>query len=291
MPRGIDHLVLTAQDLDAQAQLYLRLGFTIGARNRHEWGTLNHIVQFPACFLELIATEPGFEKPAPQLPVANFAGFLADYLARREGLAMLALESHDAEADHAEFAARGIVKGKTLSFERKGRSPSSSEVHLAFTLAFAASPALPDAGFFVSQQHFPQNFWNPAFHDHSSTVTGISAVVMIANRPEEHAEFLTGFAGVAGWVDIAGGIAIDTGRGRIEVMRPLAFVEHYGPAALPSDLAGPAFAAIVFRCRDATAARAALRAGAIPHDERVGRLIVPASAAFGVALVLAGAES
>jgi hypothetical protein len=42
--RRLDHLVLPARDLDDRAELYRRIGFTVGARNRHPWGTENHIV-------------------------------------------------------------------------------------------------------------------------------------------------------------------------------------------------------------------------------------------------------
>jgi catechol 2,3-dioxygenase-like lactoylglutathione lyase family enzyme len=55
MPRAIDHVVIPTLDLAAQATLYRRLGFQVGARNRHPWGTENHIVQFDGAFLELIA--------------------------------------------------------------------------------------------------------------------------------------------------------------------------------------------------------------------------------------------
>jgi hypothetical protein len=41
----------------------------------------------PGCFLELLSTDADFVPPAPDAPVAPFAGFLAAYLARREGLA------------------------------------------------------------------------------------------------------------------------------------------------------------------------------------------------------------
>jgi hypothetical protein len=111
MTHGIDHLVLAAHDMRAQADVYRRLGFTVGAQNRHPWGTLNHIIQFPGTFLELITTEPGFVRPSESEPVAQFAGFLADYLARREGFAMLVLESPDAASDQAAFAAGGISGG------------------------------------------------------------------------------------------------------------------------------------------------------------------------------------
>src|SRR5690348_14083681 len=55
MPRGIDHIVHAVRDLDAAVDLYRRLGFTVGARNRHPWGTHNHIVQLPGAFIELLA--------------------------------------------------------------------------------------------------------------------------------------------------------------------------------------------------------------------------------------------
>jgi catechol 2,3-dioxygenase-like lactoylglutathione lyase family enzyme len=48
MAGGLDHVVHAVRDLDAAAELYRRLGFTVGARNRHAWGTHNHLVQLPA---------------------------------------------------------------------------------------------------------------------------------------------------------------------------------------------------------------------------------------------------
>ena len=55
MPRGLDHVVHAVRDLDAAAELYRRLGFTVGARNRHSWGTHNNLVQLPGFFVELLA--------------------------------------------------------------------------------------------------------------------------------------------------------------------------------------------------------------------------------------------
>ena len=66
MPRAIDHLVIAAHDLEAQAALYRRLGFQVGARNRHPWGTENHIVQFDGAFLELIGLGDAFAAPHPE---------------------------------------------------------------------------------------------------------------------------------------------------------------------------------------------------------------------------------
>ena len=54
MPRGLDHVVHAVRDLEAAAELYRRLGFTVGTRNQHSWGTHNHLVQLPGFFLELL---------------------------------------------------------------------------------------------------------------------------------------------------------------------------------------------------------------------------------------------
>lgn len=285
MRRGIDHLVLATRDLESQADVYRRLGFTVGARNRHPWGTLNHIVQFPGCFLELISIEPGFQRPAPDEPVAQFATFLADFLDQREGLAMLVLESQDAKADHADFAAKGIGKGETFTFARKGRRPDGSEVELGFTLAFATSPAIPGQGFFVCQHHFPENFWNAEFQRHANAVSGVSAVVMVAADPNEHLAFLQAFAGAGTSHRISTGWAIETGRGRIEVVTEAGLRALVGSGGGVLDTGGPAFAAVRFASRDLAATRAALEKGRVPLTELHGRLVVGAPAAHGVAFV------
>lgn len=36
-PRGLDHLVIGVSDIEKAAEFYTRLGFKVGARNRHPW--------------------------------------------------------------------------------------------------------------------------------------------------------------------------------------------------------------------------------------------------------------
>src|SRR5690606_27985183 len=112
---------------------------------------------------------------------------------RREGLAMLVLDSDDAKADAARFAAAGIGAFEPFFFERKGRRPDGSETHVAFTLAFAN--AAPDAAFFVCQQHFPENFWNPSFQRHENGATNITAISLALPDPAGHRAFLAAFTG------------------------------------------------------------------------------------------------
>src|ERR1700704_5803630 len=108
MPRGLDHIVHAVSDLEGAAALYRRLGFTVGARNRHPWGTHNNIVQLPGFFLELLAVaEP--EKLGGEGFPKLFGNFNQTFLKSREGLSFLLLESHDTEADARDFDAAGIA--------------------------------------------------------------------------------------------------------------------------------------------------------------------------------------
>ena len=192
MARALDHLVLAYRDLEAAAERYRRLGFQVGARNRHPWGTENHIVQFDGCFLELIGLGEGFARPAEEDPVFPFAGFLDGFLARREGLAMVVLRSPDAEADRRRFAARGIGARPRFDFARKGRR-AGREVDVAFSLAFAQSAAFPHAGFFVCEQRFPQNFWDVAAQVHPNGAIGVAEVALAHPDPNAAAPFLAEF--------------------------------------------------------------------------------------------------
>src|SRR5690349_4063788 len=108
MTRRIDHLVIAVRDLDRAADFYRSLGFQVGARNRHPWGTENRIVQLPGTFLELITVGEGAEIAPHESGFFSFGAFVRDYLQAREGLAMLVLDSRDAKGDAASFKEHGI---------------------------------------------------------------------------------------------------------------------------------------------------------------------------------------
>ena len=241
--RGLDHIVHAVRDLDAAANFYRKLGFTVGARNRHPWGTHNHIVQFPGCFIEILTlAEP--DKLGSDGFSRLFGAYNGDFIERGEGLSLLILESQDASADEADFRAAGIAAAEVMRFERDGKRPDGSAVKLGFSLAFAEDKDAPDIHFAVCQQHYPENFWNPAFQRHANGVEGISGVVAVAAAPDQHRPFLEAFAGerAAGNDD---GFSIATPRGTIDMLTPAAFVRRFGAAA-PDVSRGARLAALRF---------------------------------------------
>ena len=280
IPRGLDHIVHAVHDLDAVGEAYRAIGFTVGARNRHPWGTHNAIVQFPGVFIELLTVGEAERIPAPRPRAISFGGFTADFLRKGEGLSMLVLEGKGAAADAAAFRAAGIGDFDVFDFEREAKRPDGTPVKVAFSLAFASDPKAPDTGFFTCQQHYPENFWNPAFQKHPNGVTGVAGVVLVADNPADHHVFLKGFSGVSDLKSTSSGITIETPRGEIQVMDPAAFRLHY--AVDPPDVArGMRLAAIRFAA-DMAAARSALGTAA---TQRMDKLIVGPQAAHGATLV------
>jgi catechol 2,3-dioxygenase-like lactoylglutathione lyase family enzyme len=282
MTRGIDHLVVAVRDLDAGGRFYEQLGFQVGARNRHPWGTENRLIQFPGSFLELITIGEGAAIQEREQQRYSFGAFVRDYLARREGLAMLVLDSTDGKGDASAFAAQGIGNFEPFFFERSGRRPDGGETKVAFTLAFAEDPHAPHAAFFVCQQHFPENFWNERFQRHPNKAGGIAAVAMASPDPPAHADFLAKFTGASPTRPDGDDLSFPLARGRIDVVTPDDAAEIYGSVEAELDTA--AFVAFSVRVDDVRAQTASLDAGGIPYQMIGSRAVVPASAAFGVTI-------
>ena len=282
MARGLDHIVQAVRDLDAAAELYRRLGFTVGARNRHPWGTHNHVVQFPGFFIEVLTVaEP--DKLGTDGFSVLFAGFNQSFLARREGLSLLILESRDAIADAADFKAAGIAASDAMSFEREGKRPDGSAVKVGFSLAFARDAKAPAIGFATCQQHFPENFWNPAFQQHANTASGIAGTVLVAESAADHGDFLSAFSGVPDLRVTANAVSAATPRGEVAIMSPSAFRDHFGSE--PPDISsGARLAALRFSVRDQAALAAALGASGIEFASHMGRTVVAPANAMGATL-------
>jgi hypothetical protein len=283
MPRGLDHIVHAVRDLDAAAELYRRLGFTVGARNRHSWGTHNNLVQLPGFFVELLTVaEP--EKLGSDGFSTLFGRFNQSFLSRHEGLSLLLLESSDAAADAAAFKSAGIAASDVMRFEREGKRPDGSLVKVAFSLVFARDSGATEAGFATCQQHFPESFWNPAFQQHANTASGIDAVVLVAENPSDHHIFLSAFSGVRDLQATSSGITAATPRGGIKVMDPAAFRSHFGTEG-PDVSQGARLAALQLRVRDRAALTAALGTGGIAFASHMERIVVRPEQAMGATIV------
>ena len=286
MPRGLDHIVHVVRDLDAAAARYRSFGFTVGARNKHPWGTHNVLVQFPGFFIELLTlAEP--DKLGNDGFSTLFGRYAESFLKAHEGLALLILESKDAAAADADFRAAGIAASDVMRFEREGRRPDGTSVKVGFSLAFAEDKAAPEIYFAVCQQHYPENFWNPAFQKHANGASAIAGAVFVAEAPERHRGFLEKFAGALA-APTADGFSIATPRGVISMLTPAAFLARFG--VKPPDVAhGPRLAAMRFSVADASALQNVPELAGIAGLYAGNSAIIGADDAMGAVMVFESA--
>ena len=288
MPHGLDHIVHAVRDLDAAAEFYLRAGFIVSGRNRHPWGTHNRIAQLKNCYIEILeVAEP--EKIVPHGPrFFSFGAFSQEFLARHEGFSMLLLNSRDAKADARAFEASGIGAFDVFEFAREGKRPDGSTVKLAFSLAFAAEPNSPDLRFAACQHHYPENFWNPAFQAHANGAQRVPGIVLIANHPARHRDFLKAYTGDEADSQVGGIVAL-TKNGEIEVLEPSALRDLFGTPVEASG-EGITLNAMRFTVADLAQTEALHRRNGVAVRRHGERLIVPPDVAFGATLIFEAAK-
>jgi catechol 2,3-dioxygenase-like lactoylglutathione lyase family enzyme len=282
--RRIDHLVLPARDLEAQAAFYRRLGFQVGARNVHPWGTENRLVQFDGTFLELITLGEGAAPPPPAPRRFSFGHHVERWLkSEGDGLSMLAIDSPDAGADAAWWRQAGVADYAPFRFGRKGKRPDGEEMEVAFSLAYATPSAMPDLCFFACQHHNPENFWNPAHQRHDNGAVGVSRVVVAHPEPVQAMTFLKAYAGgePAG-ADAGAGLDMRFANAVLSIRTPDAARRLMCDDPVFFGSARPRFAAVVYAVRNLDRTRLCLHASNVPHRVEKTRIVVPSGAAFGV---------
>lgn len=267
--RRIDHIVVAVRNLEEAGNFYRRLGFQVGTRNQHPWGTENRLIQFGSSFVELITVgENAHLIPPHEARRFSFGAFIRDHLEGREGLAMLVLSSNNAQEDAALFAQSGIGNFETFSFERTGVKPDGAPTRVAFSLAFARDSAAPNVGFFVCQQHTPENFWDSRFQHHANGAKNITAVTLTTSASERHLRFFTAFTGANAEYDPSGKYRFALNGGRIDLCPDMQIRE-------------PLLPSFTIQVDDTAATARLLVTEKIPFTDSNGTLVVPNAYASG----------
>ncbi len=269
MIRAIDHLVLCVQDLDAACDQYRKLGFRVTPKAVHPFGTGNALVQLDGMYLELLAVvDPELIGPDEIDQPFSFPVYNRNFLRLREGMSMLALQSHDAHADRADFLQAGAAVPEVFDFVRKGETPDGRQVDLSFSLSFASHPLLRHGVCFSCQHHHPaEDFYFPEYQDHPNSAVAIDQIFLTHWAAEAVEEFFSSMA-LSDLVDVGH-------QDELLARYPL------GDAILPDD----GFAGFRLRVKDIEAIRpAALSLGAMECGDM---LVVPPKQMFSVMMVIA----
>lgn len=281
MPRRLDHLVICVRDLTQAAPDWQKLGFTLTPTGVHPFGTSNRLAMFADNFLELLAVTDATAVPPAAPGRFSFAAHNQDFVARGEGMSMLALHSADAHADAAHFGAHHMGAYAPFDFGRDAKLPDGRSARVEFSLAFATDPAMPGIAFFTCQQrHPPELFWKPDYQRHPNGATRVIEIVMSAPEPARHREFLERL------MDSAAELA----PGRLTVGKTGDRITVLDPAELSRRLPGmagdasPRFCAARLAVADLDATRRSLTANGVDFEISGPVLLVPPAASHGLAL-------
>ncbi|HJS85776.1 MAG TPA: VOC family protein [Acetobacteraceae bacterium] len=268
----LDHVVVNARDrLDEAHEVYRRLGFTLTPRGYHTLGSMNHLAVFGTDYLELIAAPAG-DSRRPEI------------LGAPVGLNGLVFGTEDSAAVHEALSIAGVPVEPPDTFSRPVELPGGATRDAVFRTVRLKS-GTTEAGRLYFCQHFQRDLvWRDEWRHHPNGAIGVARAVIAATNPTELAGLFARMFGVDA-VQRDGEIyALPAGLASFAVTTPTALAATFGDAAPDAAGRGTFMAALSLRVRSLAQAATALAAGGVAIHRGDRRIIVPASAAFGVAL-------
>lgn len=273
---GLDHVVVVVRDLDAAADAWRRLGFTVSPRGTHSplLGTGNYTIMFEHDYIELLGvlTETEFNAPSRAL------------LARHgEGIERAAFTTTDAAAGVAELRTRGLPGIGPVDFGRPVTLPDGRQTQAEFKVFLWPAEEAPGGMRIFACQHLtPEAVWIPELLEHANTARRIERVEILSSDPKMDATHMARLIDAEVRPEPDGAFAVPSGQGRADFV----FLTREGlaqrhPGAPLGGLSARGAAILVIAVHDLQAAGRASGPDAVTMP---GRVYVPASAATGVLL-------
>ena len=273
----LDHVVINVRDqIDAGAETFRRLGFTLTPRGYHTLGSMNHLAMFGTDYLELIAAPAGDTRRP-------------DVLGTPFGLNGLVFGTEDSAGVHAALTQAGVPCGEPLAFSRPVALDDGTSGDAAFRTVTLAPGTIPAGRVYFCHHLTRALVWRDVWRHHPTGAIAVARAVIASRDPtisgaKSGAVFARMF-GADALRTIPGGCSLAVGLSRFDLLTHEALANEFGDAAPAGDGRGEFMAALTFRTRSLDAAVAALEAGAVDgfwREEK--RVVVPASSAFGCAL-------
>ncbi len=287
-PLGLEHPLVVSENLDAQADRYRAMGFAPTPKGYHPWGTGTQLVLFPDNFIELMGIEDRSLIDEPSETGFRFGRFIADQLGRREGIAMIALHSDDAEADLAAVTARGVETDGLVNFRRSVTLPDGSQDEAVVTLAMLVDWDQPQLSHFICQQHRPEFVWVPDWMQHPNGADAIIRVVYAAAEPYALWRRFAGIWGEDALQDLDNGFSVRTAGGEILVLDRPSAEARFAPIEMPYGWRdAPCAVAITVRAADLNVVHMFMLRGMVPHIRTDQAVRIPPAYAGNIILEFA----
>ena len=230
---GVDHVVVTARDLAAAAEVWRGLGFTVSPRGTHSAhiGTANHTIMLGEDYIELLGVLAETERNA-----ATRA-----FLAEREGIERTAFTASDAAGLAREIKAGGLEPIGPLAFSRPVELADGRKTEARFETVQWPLDLRPGGMRVFACQHFTREaVWLPELMHHDNGATRIDRIELLAHDPRAAAGQMGRLIGQPVTAEPDGALRVASGgrrAGFVFLDRAQLARRHGGVAlgALPSD--------------------------------------------------------
>lgn len=220
--KGLDHVVVMVDGIDAAQAAYQRLGFQVQPRGFHKkLGTANHLMIFDNDYFEILGIVEDTEFNAERRQWLKSGG----------GLANVALATDGADLAHQAFQAAGLQPDPPLSFDRAVEIDGRIE-QARFRTVRIPKTHMPVVGFFVCEHVTPQFVYRPEWTRHPNGARSILGVTVIAEQPTKWIGTLEKYFGAGAVRRDGEGLVVDTGTQPIRYMSRSAYTTRY-PGIVP----------------------------------------------------------
>ena len=266
----IDHVVINVMaQLDQAAETYQRLGFRLTERGHHTLGTSNNLAIFGTDYLELLGYQAGNADKRPDLQIYS------------PGLSGLVFKP-PADADFsAQLNAAGVAAEAPRTFSRPVNFAGGAGDARFRTVNLV--DAVPNGRVFFCHHDTPDLVWRDEWRQHPNGVTDIVEFTIATADPARTAGVFSRLFGAAALRPVEGGLVLPTPKAQILLVTPASVAARYGGAAPVQADGSDRMVALGLRTASLAAARTVL--GAVGKADAGGRIVVPADAACGLALV------
>jgi catechol 2,3-dioxygenase-like lactoylglutathione lyase family enzyme len=274
---GIDHVVVMVEDLDAAADNWRRLGFTVSPRGTHsaKLGSGNYTIMFGDDYIELLGIFTATEHNAPS------RAFLAE---RGDGIERIAFTTTDAAAGVKELHDLGMEAIGPVEFGRPIDLPGGGKGEARFSIfEWPHGEAPANVRIFACQHHTRDSVWIPELQRHANAARGLQQLIVTSPQPESDARHMLRLIDTEQYPEPNGSIEVSSGSRSVNMVFATRDVlaQQY-PGVSLAGLPERGGAGLTIAVDDLAAAAQAIGAAGVNVGDR---LVVPPSTTNGVLLV------
>ncbi|WP_316158534.1 MULTISPECIES: VOC family protein [unclassified Bradyrhizobium] len=273
---GIDHAVVVVKDLDAAAETWKRLGFTLSPRGTHsaKMGSGNYTIMLDPDYIELLGI---LAETDHNVPTRNF-------LAQRgEGIERIAFTAIDSAAGAEEIRAKGFEPIGPIDFERPVPLPDGSISAAKFRVfQWPVAEAPGGLRIFACQHKTRETVWIPELMRHANAARQLKQALIVTPDPAKDAAHLSRLIDRDGRDEADGAVTVTSGGDRADfVFLTRDQLAARYPGVSLAGLPERGGAGLVLASHDLTTTEKALRAAAVRSG---ASLVVPPASATGTLL-------